>query len=129
MSYRWPQNEDGEHQIGPIDALHFLRCFFILLAIIFSGLSFYGLCVFGYECLLWLRDGYYTHISIGDLLPPQAIISLDWEGRRGLEKIWLGLLSEPVAFWAVFIGACLSVPAFFASIKIADKINARKPSR
>jgi hypothetical protein len=72
------------------------------------AISLAGLGVISYQCLLWLRDGYWTKIPLSVLVIRSAP-PIDWSGARGVEKIVDSIGEESLGWTLLILGVfCLS---------------------
>jgi hypothetical protein len=83
--------------------------------------------IFIYQCAGWLRDGYWTAIPIGNYIPQNP--NMNWEGMRGVLKIWEIFLGLP-ACMVIFIAGMWPLGSFLNSIsRTQQKLDAQRRSR
>lgn len=91
---------------GRISELESERTLTTGVAMIFACVALVGIGFLGYQALLWLRNGYWTDITVRSLLPHDIRAGVDWSGARGAEKLWNGFLD--ISVWLLlFIGGGL----------------------
>lgn len=69
-----------------------------------------GFGFIGYQCILWLRDGYWTPIPISVYFPQDPWA--DWTGAVGIKRIIDWLYDLPVSWSLIVIGTiCMGIAA------------------
>jgi hypothetical protein len=79
-----------------------------------------GIGVVGYQCIQWLKDGYWTAMPIGPFVPETNI---DWSGARGVEIVWKEILTLPTSGVVIGFGVLLFVTAVWLSTVADNKLN------
>jgi hypothetical protein len=85
----------------------------IYLAVIAASLcvALFGLGVFGYQCVLWLRDGYWTAIPVSDFI---AAVPMKADGAKGVQKILDWIWALPASFAAIIVGVTVGTMTTFS---------------
>jgi hypothetical protein len=78
--------------------------FFFVVCLAVVGL---GLGILAWQGIMWLRDGYWTDILVGDYI---HLNNINWSNMRGLEKIVDGFLNSEIWLPIALLGAAFLRP-------------------
>ena len=71
-----------------------------------------GVGVFGYQCLLWLRDGFWTPLEFARVMPEPHFIRL-----VGLQKIMDALWRAPLSVCVFVVGIVVAILGLVAMVR------------
>ena len=85
-----------------------------------------GIGIVGYQCIQWLKDGYWTTMPIRPFVPETNI---DWSNARGVEVIWKEILTLPASGGVIGFGVLLFAASVWLSTVADSKLGVARRNR